>query len=907
MQTPSAIEDDELRAAYRAYDQQVTLKNIQIGCILGILLMPAGWVLDRVVYGGQGAGSLVGSFLFIRFVASGLIGIFWAVVVSPFGRRYYRELGVGLAMIPAGAIAMMILMAGGASSPYYAGLNLVLLVVGFVVRWTFRESISAVVLVVTLYVVVCLHVGIEKHEMQMFVNNMYFLVLTAIIVVTGDYFRSRQREREFALRFEVEKNRKVLEGQNDRLRELDEAKSQFFANISHELRTPLTLLLAPLQSLRAEKSHQFDEATREWLETMNANGMRLLKLINDLLDLVRLDSGVLKLRRHQFDVPQFMRGLVSAVHKMAQDKGIEVTAVIDPGVTTYGGDDDKLEKVFLNLIFNAIKFTPAGGKIVFGVKRIDDSAIEFEVSDSGMGIPEEQLKMIFTRFWQADMSSQRKYQGVGIGLALVKDLVDLHEGKIEVTSREGQGSTFRITLPVIKAKEVGIEGVAVTAEPADPAQGPLPVPTGEHSEAQSDHQDEWLSKLYRRAELFPAMTPVKSTLQPLDSFPTTDRRARLLIADDEPDMLRFLKSQLDSEFQVLEAVDGRQAIEKAQQYEPDVIICDMMMPEVDGLEVCRRLRERQATKHVPILLLTARADEETKITALTAGASDFLSKPFSTIELRVRVTNLCESHLLQRQLAWQNKKLEATLEQLKETETSLVQSEKMASLGRMSAGIIHEINNPLNYAKGALHALKKKKKLLPEAEWADFDEIITDTEDGVSRVAAIISDLRTFSHPNNVEMSRISLRDVFDTALKFTSHEWREKIDVKNLLPEDLCVTGNRHKLVQVSVNLLQNALDALKVKRFSDDNGPSITIDHRHEHGTELVFVRDNGPGMSAETVRNVFEPFYTTKKVGEGMGLGLSVCYRILSEHGGRIDVQSEVGKYCEFTLEFPTNMTN
>ncbi len=903
MQNSSAIQDEELREAYRAYDQQVTLKNIQTGCILGVLLMPAGWILDRVVYGDPENAHLVGNFLIIRFVASALIGIFWAIVVSSFGRRFYRELGVGLAMIPAGAIAVMILMAGGASSPYYAGLNLVLLVVGFVVRWTFRESLSAVILVVTLYVVVCVRVGIEKQEMQMFINNMYFLVLTGIIVVTGDYFRSQQREREFALRFEVEKNRKALEAQNNRLRELDEAKSQFFANISHELRTPLTLLLAPLQGLRTEKSHLFDDTSREWLETMNANGMRLLKLINDLLDLVRLDSGSLKLRREQFNVPGFMRGLVSAVNKMAKDKGIEVVTAIDPNVTAYGGDEDKLEKVFLNLIFNAIKFTPAGGKIVFGAKLIGDSDMEFEVSDTGMGIPEEQLNMIFTRFWQADMTSQRKYQGVGIGLALVKDLVDLHEGKIEVTSKEGEGTKFRITLPIVKQAKAELAPAETVGRAAEPA----PAPTGARSEAQSENPDEWLSKLYRRAELFPSMTSVKSTIQPLDSFPLTDRRARLLIADDEPDMLRFLKSHLGSHFQVLEAVDGRQAIEKAQQYEPDVIICDMMMPEVDGLEVCRRLREREGTKHVPILLLTARADEETKITALTAGASDFLSKPFSTTELRVRVTNLCESHLLQRQLAWQNKKLEATLEQLKETETSLVQSEKMASLGRMSAGIIHEINNPLNYAKGALHALKKKKKFLPEEEWPDFEEIITDTEDGFSRVAAIVSDLRTFSHPNNVEMSQINLRDVFETALKFTSHEWREKVKVENRLPAELCVMGNRHKLVQVTVNLLQNALDALKGKGFSDDERPAITIDHQHESGADLVRIRDNGPGMSAETASNIFEPFYTTKKVGEGMGLGLSVCYRIISEHGGRIDVRSEIGKYCEFTLEFPTNMTN
>lgn len=890
--------------AFSAEELKVRVNSCRVGCVLGFIFMPAGVVLDAFVYPDELLPFFGG-----RVLSAVLLAGIWALLATPLGRRHSRAIGLIEVCIPILCISWMIFRTKDPASPYYAGLNLVLMGAGMVLRWGLVDSLIllAITMIAFLAATLPYGFGMDEFARRDYFNNIYFLIVTGVFIVTGNYFFVRLRYREFELRYQLDQSRQQLEENNLRLRELDEAKSQFFANISHELRTPLTLLLAPLQSMRTDPRHQFDEKIRDWLETMNANGMRLLKLINDLLDLVRLDSGSLKLCRNQFDVPKFMRGLVSAVNKMAQDKGIEVTATIGPGVTTYGGDDDKLEKVFLNLIFNAIKFTPAGGKIVFGVKRIDDLAIEFEVSDSGMGIPEDQLNMIFTRFWQADMSSQRKYQGVGIGLALVKDLVDLHEGNIEVTSREGLGTTFRITLPIVKPTEIEGETAAATAAPVRHDERRRPAPTGERSEAQSDNQDEWLSKLYRRAELFPAMTPVKSTVRPLDLFPSSDRRPRLLIADDEPDMLRFLKSYLGSEFQVLEAVDGRQAIEKAQQYEPDVIICDMMMPEVDGLEVCRRLRERQATKHVPILLLTARADEETKITALTAGASDFLSKPFSTTELRVRVTNLCESHLLQRQLAWQNKKLESTLEQLKETETSLVQSEKMASLGRMSAGIIHEINNPLNYAKGALHALRKKKKLLPEEEWPDFEEIITDTEEGVSRVAAIISDLRTFSHPNNVEMSQISLRAVFDTALKFTSHEWREKVKVENLLPEELCVTGNHHKLVQVSVNLLQNALDALKVKQFSDDTGASITIDHRHEPGIELVHVRDNGPGMSAETVSNVFEPFYTTKKVGEGMGLGLSVCYRILSEHGGRIDVKSEVGKYCEFTLEFPANMTN
>src|SRR6202007_13572 len=220
-----------------------------------------------------------------------------------------------------------------------------------------------------------------------------------------------------------------------------------------------------------------------------------------------------------------------------------------------------------------------------------------------------------------------------------------------------------------------------------------------------------------------------------------------LIADDEPDMLRYLKSQLSPSFQVIEAVDGQQAIEKASQFLPDVIVCDMMMPQKDGLEVCRDLRQRTSTQAIPILLLTARADEETKLTVLSAGANDFITKPFSSTELSVRLKNLVDAHHLQRELARKNQILESTLEELKETEAQLAQSEKLASLGRMSAGIIHEINNPLNFTLTGLFALRNKGKQFPPEKREEYNEIIDDIEEGVKRVRNIVSDLRTFTHP----------------------------------------------------------------------------------------------------------------------------------------------------------------
>src|SRR5437899_1967508 len=283
----------------------------------------------------------------------------------------------------------------------------------------------------------------------------------------------------------------------------------------------------------------------------------------------------------------------------------------------------------------------------------------------------------------------------------------------------------------------------------------------------------------------------------------------ILVAYDVPDMLRLLKSQLSSQYQVLEAVDGQQAVEKASQFLPDIIVLDMMMPEKDGLQACREIREHTPTRNIPVILLTARADEETKLAALSAGASDFLSKPFSTTELHVRIKNLVESHQWQMKVAKQKTVLENTIDQLKETETQLVQTEKLASLGRMSAGIIHEINNPLNFATTGLFTLRNKCKYISPEQQAEYTEILTDVEDGIKRVKNIVSDLRTFTHPDVESRDQVEVSEVVTSALRFLSNEWKDQVKIEQKLTEHQTIWANKNKLIHVLVNLLQNAMDA--------------------------------------------------------------------------------------------------
>ncbi|HUZ06490.1 MAG TPA: ATP-binding protein, partial [Candidatus Paceibacterota bacterium] len=439
----------EIRAAFAEYDRQVILNNVIVGCMIGIVLMPLGTLLDHYVYPHD-----VVYFLRLRLLCSFLVAIFWLVVTTPFGRKHPRSLGVLLAFFPAFFMSWMIYATDGVSSPYYAGLNLVLLVVGFVLHWTVIESVVVVSVTMAMYIIACrLHGDIS--DVSSLVNNLYFLVLTGIIIVTGSYYHNKTRFREFAFRYELDKSRKALE---------------------------------------------------------------------------------------------------------------------------------------------------------------------------------------------------------------------------------------------------------------------------------------------------------------------------------------------------------------------------------------------------------------------------------------------------------------ASLQQLKENEMQLVQSEKLASLGRMSAGIIHEINNPLNFATTGLFTLRKKGRLLAPEQQADYTEVLTDVEDGLKRVQAIVSDLRMFTHPSTEQLDPVPVAEVVTPALRFLSNEWRDTVQIEQQFAEHQTILANKNRMIQVVMNLLQNSLDALKIKSFPPGEKPTIWIAGRVEDGQSILSVRDNGTGIDPKHVDKIFDPFFTTKDVGEGMGLGLSICYSIMQEYGGKISVKTELGKCCEFALEFP-----
>jgi signal transduction histidine kinase/DNA-binding response OmpR family regulator len=462
----------------------------------------------------------------------------------------------------------------------------------------------------------------------------YAAYVLLICGVLFSVYRLRMRDLRLRQRAEIEHL------QAEHLSEVDRLKSRFFANISHEFRTPLTLILGPIRKWQEQAS---DEAQRRDLAMAERNAHRLMQLINQLLDLSKLDAGAMKLKAASRNIVPLVKGIANSFESSAGMRDITLAVRADRDVIKVWCDGDMIEKVLSNLISNAFKFTPAGGTVSVSVRaqlsnpdqgpRTDSSpssgdgslspsgAVEIVVSDTGIGIPPDEMARVFDRFYQVDASQTREHEGSGIGLALVKELVDLHHGTISVQSEVGKGTSFTFRLPLGRAhlKEEEI----LEAAAGEPPTASVSVPD--------------------LAGLAPAEDPTTVTRSGAQrsQAPTNDgRRPTVLVIEDNTDVRGYIQGYLQREYEVLEARDGAEGIERALEAVPDLVISDVMMPKKDGYEVCRALKLDERTNHVPLILLTAKAGVENKIEGLEIGADDYVVKPFEPKELLARARNL---------------------------------------------------------------------------------------------------------------------------------------------------------------------------------------------------------------------------------------------------------------------------
>ncbi len=397
------------------------------------------------------------------------------------------------------------------------------------------------------------------------------------------------------------------------IEELDSLKTRFYANISHEFRTPLTLVMGPVKQVMEK---QQDAGDRRLLNLAYRNAQRLLQLINQLLDLSKLEAGKMQLEASAQNFSPLLKSIVISFESLAVRKGIRLHFVSQQDEIPLYADQGKLEIIFYNLLSNAFKFTPAQGEV--SVLLLDhNDEIEVIVKDNGIGIPAKRLPFIFDRFFQVD-TRVREQEGSGIGLALVKELVELHYGSISVESKVDRGTVFTIKLPKgkthLKEKEIISQNIIETSE------NPISFTPTDLSFDPESYQD--------------------NTDTHLEAPGIPSDKASVLIVEDNPDVRSYIRQHLVSSFQIIEAINGQEGVDKTLEHQPDLVISDVMMPKKNGYEVCHALKTDPRSSHIPVILLTAKAALEEKLVGLETGADDYLTKPFDTKELEVRVRNL---------------------------------------------------------------------------------------------------------------------------------------------------------------------------------------------------------------------------------------------------------------------------
>jgi signal transduction histidine kinase/ligand-binding sensor domain-containing protein/DNA-binding response OmpR family regulator len=408
---------------------------------------------------------------------------------------------------------------------------------------------------------------------------------------------------------ELRGRERQLAEQNVQLATLDKAKTRFFANVSHELRTPLTLTIGPLQDLRTRVGA--DAQANRWVDLAMRNSQRLLRLVNQILDVAKLEAGAMKLAPRSLDLVTFVRGITSAFLPVTEQRSIALR-LDTPDAISVTLDPDAIEKIVANLLSNAIKFTPPGGSI--DVTLVGDTeTVTFSVHDTGPGIPADRLEHVFERFYQADESSSRTQPGTGIGLSLVKELVEVQGGSVSVASN-ASGTTFRVTVPRGCDTALGGEGSII-------ADVGAPTKTDVHA----------------------TIEDIAASGDPSESDGGHDDVPTLLVVDDSADLRAYIRDHFAPRFRVIEGADGADGIMLAQQHLPDVIVSDVMMPGTDGHAMLRALRASPETDFVPVILLTAQADGAQRIAGLERGADDYIVKPFEMRELDARVRNIIES------------------------------------------------------------------------------------------------------------------------------------------------------------------------------------------------------------------------------------------------------------------------
>jgi signal transduction histidine kinase len=714
-------------------------------------------------------------------------------------------------------------------------------------------------------------------NVALFIAHNVFILVTVIFIAIIQHFNLlRQREIFFAnlelskaknsledINQKLENTNQKLEDTNQELHKLDRIKNEFFANITHELRTPLTMILTPVDAIIQKDIGDFQPEQMTYFHSIRENGLRLLKLINDLLDLTRLQDSQIKLRIEQVQIMDFLNNIIEIVQGMADRKRIKLSMNCHEDSLWF--DQVHLERVMLNIIANSLKFTPPGGEIQIETLHTNGD-VTISVRDTGIGIPQHHIPHIFDRFFQSDSSSTRQYGGSGIGLSLVKELIELHEGQIRVESEEGQGTTVYIKLHKGHShfrKELLDRRQKTRAE--------------EHKRRSDDlGVSEWTSQIVDQESFRYLDIDLATERRAVPRIEHGLKHARILIIEDSPELLRLLHSLLSEQYEIFTATDGNIGLDLARSTCPDLILSDLMLPGIDGLSLCKELKADANTNHIPIVMLTARTRLEDRIEGLERGADAYLTKPFSPKELLTVIKELLKK---------------------RSNTAKMLLHKRLNSLQILSARLAHEIFNPLNMLKNSIEVVEMQIKQHPDQAIQISSKPFLDiAHRAIPRIHQTVELMKKYSQEGYTQQRRTySPAESIPQLLQLISVPPNKTCDIQLLCSSESQFYCSPAEFNQVFTNIIENAIDAIATEG-------KIEIRIFDTYGFVNIEIEDNGCGISKEDMDRVFSPFFTTKGPGKGMGLGMTICLQTIEDWGGTIDLRSQLNIGTMVSIKMP-----
>jgi len=755
------------------------------------------------------------------------------------GKRYMESASVVVLLAASTGITIMTSHLGGFASDYYIGNLLVLFFVGLFMPWRFSVALFfCSVLFGTYFGLNLVLFGFSTFTLA----PLFFLGGTSAFTCVAVLASDRSRKRSLSLRMQIERA-------NEELKQVDAAKTRFFANVSHELRTPLTLLFSPIESLIRSES---DSDRLTLYRSMQNNANRLLRQVDALLDLARLESGRLQLEPQKGNLEPILRELVEAATPHAKERGIEIQAAGLDALPSFIFDQEKVEVIAANLISNAAKFTPQNGQIMLRAGQLGDKVV-FEVQDTGPGIPSNKLDKIFERFYQLDDSASRTQEGTGLGLALARDLARLHGGEISVSNATQGGAVFRVELPL----EPPINYEERRRKPRRRADYEARA-RAEAATALDYARSPWGTLLADVQPVRPEEDTIPTTLPP-DAV----SGGKILVVEDNFDLRSFLSRELSTHFEIVVAADGRQGLEAAQRERPDLIISDVMMPGMDGFEMCRRIREDPTLAGTPIIILTAKAGTDALVEGLEGGADDYVTKPFGLAELRARIRTLLRA---------------------RETELRLHEQEhRLAAIGQMTGALIDDLRDPLTLVTG--YADLARELAEDDEDPRVIAEELETLQNAAGRLRRMIQSILDYTrgNPSELRLEAVIASRFLESAIAPVLEDLRDRkitCQFEQKLPEECRVQLDPERIEGAIENIVLNARDRVSAI-------PSGRVDLLAEIRDEsLVFeVADNGAQVSPQDVPQFFKPHHGNGQRGT-TGIGLAMSSNIVSAHGGRLE---------------------